>query len=125
MLVVDAKGGHRGQHLRQADAARQRTFTRLLDYRAIGHGVGKRHAELDDVGAALGQRLHDLRRDVGERVARGDVGDQRLAALRLERGQRALDAAHVGSPLTPTLSPASGGEGESLAPSPACGRGLG
>ena len=28
-----------------------------LDRRAVGHGIGERHAELDDVGAGLRQSL--------------------------------------------------------------------
>jgi hypothetical protein len=41
-----------------ADAARQRALAGLLDHRAVGHRVAERHAELDDVGAAGGQRVH-------------------------------------------------------------------
>jgi hypothetical protein len=75
------------QHLGQADAARQGAFAGLLDHRAVGHRVAEGHAELDDVGAAFDQRMHDLGRGVGKRVAGGHVGDQRLAALGLQRGQ--------------------------------------
>jgi hypothetical protein len=41
-------------------ATGERTLAGQLDRRTIGHRVGKGHAELDDVGAGLGQRLHDL-----------------------------------------------------------------
>ena len=42
----------------QADAVRQRALAGALDHRAVGHRVGERHAELDDVGAACDQRVH-------------------------------------------------------------------
>ena len=38
--------------------------------------------------------MHDVDRGVGVRVAGGDVGDQRLAALRLQRVEGGGDAAH-------------------------------
>ena len=43
---------------READAVLQRALARALDHRAVGHRVGERHAELDDVGAGLDQRVH-------------------------------------------------------------------
>ena len=41
------------EHVRQADAVLQRALAGALDHRAVGHRVGERHAELDDVGAGL------------------------------------------------------------------------
>ena len=77
------------EHLRQADAARQRALARLLDHRAVGHRVGERHAELDHVGAGRDHaRASSSTRDVGVRVAGGDVRDQRLAAVRAAARRR-------------------------------------
>ena len=93
--VALSKLAHGFKHLGQTDAARKRTLTGLLDHRAVGHGVGKRHAKFNDVGAAFGQRLHDAGRGVGMRFTRGDVRDKRFAALSFECAQHTLDAAHV------------------------------
>ena len=41
----------------QADALRQRALGRALDHRTVGHRIGKRHAELDDVGAGVDERV--------------------------------------------------------------------
>jgi hypothetical protein len=53
---VAGGSAHHVQHLHRADAARQCALAGLLDHRAVGHRVAERHAELDDVGAAFGQR---------------------------------------------------------------------
>ena len=47
-----------------------------LDHRAIGDGIGERHAQFDQVRAAALQRRNQRRRAVGRRVACGDIGDQ-------------------------------------------------
>ena len=49
------------EHVVQAHALRQRTFGSALDHRAVGHRIGKRHAELDDVGAGVDERVDDRR----------------------------------------------------------------
>ena len=59
--VARAELAHDGQHLRHADASRQRALAGLLDHRTVGHRVAERNAELDDVGARRGHRLHDCR----------------------------------------------------------------
>jgi hypothetical protein len=52
-----AEGAHHGQHLRQADAG-QGAVAGLLDHRAVGHGVGEGHAQLDHVGAGGHHAVH-------------------------------------------------------------------
>ena len=99
-LVALAEGLHHVQHLGHANAQRQRAFTGLLDHRAVGHGVGERHAEFDHVGTGLDHAVHQVGGDVGKREARRDVGDQRLAALGLEGIESGLDTSHVYAPLT-------------------------
>ena len=55
-------------------------LARFLDHRPVGHGIGKRHAQLDDVGPGRNHAVHQLGRDVRKREAGGDVRDERLAA---------------------------------------------
>jgi hypothetical protein len=71
---------------------RQRTLGSALDRGAVGHRIGKRHAELDDVGAARHQGAHQRQAGIRVRVARGDEGNQGLAALAGEGCEGFLDA---------------------------------
>ena len=59
VVVAAAELRGHGQRLRQRLPALQRAQAGCLDRRAVGHRIGERHAELDDVGAGLRQRLHD------------------------------------------------------------------
>jgi len=76
------------------DAGLERTLAGELDRRAVGHRIGERHAELDEVGAGIGQPLQDLvaGREVG--IAGGDVGDQAGALVGREPGEALGDATH-------------------------------
>ena len=69
-----------------------------LDGRAIGHGIGEGHAQLDDVGTGRRQALEDGQGGVIVRIAGGGVGDQGRAALGLQRGEAGFQAAHSLSP---------------------------
>jgi hypothetical protein len=80
-----AELGHPGQHLRQRNALRQRALGGALDHRAVGHRVRERHAELDHVGAASHEGVHQVDGQRGSRIA---GGDERNQALLLLRGQR-------------------------------------
>jgi hypothetical protein len=51
---------------------------------AIGQRIGKRHAQLDDVGPCGGHRMHQIDGRVGNRMTSHDVGNQGTAALRLQ-----------------------------------------
>ena len=99
-----AEGPHHAEDLREADAARQRTFAGLLDHRTIGHRVRERYAELDDIGSRRRHRQHDLGRGVGVRIAGRHVRDQRLPAFALQSREGRRDAAHFG-PFTATSAP--------------------
>ena len=59
------------------------------------------------------QRLHQLRHGASLRVACRDVGNQRLPALRLQRGHHACDPAHNATPTAckPLLTPCPWHEG--------------
>src|SRR5260221_7320787 len=78
----------------QTNPMLQRTLAGALDHRAVGHRVGERYAELDDVGARLDQRLHQRHGKRWMRIARRDVGNERLALRLRERLEAALDARH-------------------------------
>ena len=71
----------------------ERALARELDRRAIGHRIGERHAELDDVGAGAGQRREDL---PGWSSRSGSpammIGDERRAVLGGAGGETIGDA---------------------------------
>ena len=77
-----------------ADAQAQGCVAGFLDHGAVRAGVGKGHAQLDHVRARGDHAVHQLGGDVGKREAGRDVGNQRLALLRLERRKGGFDAAH-------------------------------
>ena len=52
---------HHLEHARQRGAAGERAQAGALDHRAVGERIGERHAELDDVGAALRRLDHQAR----------------------------------------------------------------
>ncbi len=80
------------EHVREPDAARERALARMLDHRAIGHRIGERHAELDQIGAGVDERVHDRDRRVGRRIAGGDERDQAGASGGFEFGEALVDA---------------------------------
>src|SRR5690606_21363277 len=88
---------HEAEHLCEADTLGQRAFAGALDDRAVGHGIGERHAELDHVAAGVRQYVHQLDGVVRLGVARGDVGNQRLAAAGGQGLEGGGDAAHCAS----------------------------
>src|SRR5690242_1039449 len=92
--VALAKLSGERKHVLQRDALSERALGRPLDHRPVGHRIGERNAELDDVGAGTDQCVEDRRRLGERRVAGGHVRDQYRAlrcALLLEH---AVDAAH-------------------------------
>ncbi len=61
VLLRSRKLAHLLQHLHHADAQAQGLLAGFLDHRAIGHGVVKRHAQLDDVGTGFDHAVHQRR----------------------------------------------------------------
>ena len=90
--IAGTEGAHQLQRLLHVLAALERALGRGLDGGAVGHGIGERHAELDQVGAGGGQAVEDLLRRGVVGIAGGDEGDEPLAALLLERAEAAVDA---------------------------------
>src|SRR5690606_13665761 len=75
--------GHHLQHLAQTGSARDGSFGRTLNHRPVGHWVGERYPQLDDVGTGVNQRMHQLRSGVGGRIASGDIRNERGTARQL------------------------------------------
>ena len=69
----------------------QKASERALDHRAVGHGIGERHAQLDDVGARGDQRAHHVERHVERRVTDRDIGHERGTALGAQARERRVD----------------------------------
>ncbi len=94
LLVARAKALHVVEHAVKRHAFRERALRRALDHGAVGHRVGERHAELDHVGAAFGERVHQLDGLRRVRVSRGDERNQPLATLGGECGKSVLNTGH-------------------------------
>ena len=102
----------------QADAVRQRALGGPLDHRAVGHRVGERHAEFDDVGAASTSACITVD---GRAAASGSPAVTKgisacarrsraqlarsVAAMRLTTAVRELDARRLRRPCAMSLSP--------------------
>jgi hypothetical protein len=82
------------EHTRERGAGLQGALARALDHRTIGDGIGKRHAQLDQVRAAAQQRLDQRRRALRRGIARRDVGDETLAPGANPIFEHATDARH-------------------------------
>ena len=59
-----------------------------LDRGAVGHRVGKRHADLDQVGAGTGEALEQRERGFGVGIAGCQVNDEPGAALLAQLAKR-------------------------------------
>ena len=66
----------------EVHAALERALRARLDDRAVGHRIGERQAELDDVGAGVLQRVHQVDGALDVGVAGGDVRNQRAPCPR-------------------------------------------
>ena len=87
VVVGGAEFAHDGEGLREGYATRQRAFVCLLDGFAVSGGVGEGNAEFQRVRTACDQRVQHGGGLCRIGVARADVGNERLAPLRLERGE--------------------------------------
>ena len=66
----------------------------MLDDRAVGNRVGKRHTQFDQVGASIDQCMHERDRRIRMRIAGGHEGYESLASAALECGEAFVDPAH-------------------------------
>ena len=74
---VDVERRGLGDDPRRRRAELERALRRLLDRRPVHHRIGERDADLDRVGAGVGDRAHDVEPLVAEPA--GDVGHEQLA----------------------------------------------
>ncbi len=102
--IAFAELGDGLENISGIDATLQRTFGAFLDDHAIGHRIGKRHAEFDHVGAGLHQRVHAGDRAIQARIAGGDERHQGFPALRVKLVQLQLHAVHGAHRLMPSRS---------------------
>src|SRR5665213_4573815 len=111
-IVLVAEAPQRRQNLRQIRARFERTQRRGLDRRAVRHRIGERHADLDQIGAGLGQLRQQLLEGGAVRIAAGEIGHQPGAALFAQLLEACPDATHSLAPSMPAP------EGMSLSPRP-------
>jgi len=77
---------------------RQGALAGGLDHRAVGHGVGEGHPQLDEVGAGGHHAVQEGHGEVGIRIAGGDVGHEGGASALAQGLEAGLDAAHTRIP---------------------------
>ena len=82
------------ERLQLAAMGMEAEFALVVDDRPVRHGIGERHAELEDVGAGLHQRAHQRHGHRGRRIARRDVRDERLAPRLAQDLEARRDAGH-------------------------------
>ena len=92
VLIIGTKTAGDFQRLDQCLTTFQGALTGQLDRRAIGHRIGKRHAEFDNVGTGRRQSLHDRQRRLEIRIACHEIGDQRWAAFGCQIGKSFVHA---------------------------------
>src|SRR6185312_2779645 len=95
------------EHVAKADTLRERALGSALDDRPIGHRIGKRHAELDDVGARLYEAVDNRARHRQRWITCGHVRNQHRAAgvpLLREHGVDAVQAAGFARSATVAIS---------------------
>ena len=102
-IVLTAEIGDHREEIAQLHAGIEAADVAELDRRAIGHRIGERHAEFDDIGAIGDERAQDGCRRGAIGVARRHKGDKRGAALSGAGGE--AGGKPVGhSSLTPSAS---------------------
>ena len=89
-----AELGDIAQHDPERYAVLQRPLARTLDHRAVGHRIGERHAQFDDIAPGPGERVHQRHGELRVGVARRDEGNEGFLALLLERVECGGDAGH-------------------------------
>ena len=92
--IAPAKFADDVEHVAQANTALQGALMAALDDRPLGHGVGKGHAQFDDIGAGANQRQHEIDGDIRGGIAGDHIGHEGLARRGPERREHAGDTAH-------------------------------
>ena len=67
---------HKCKGTTQIHPPHQCALARLLDHRAIGHRVGERHADLNQIRTRRGEAGEQLGRGIGVGVTRSQIGDE-------------------------------------------------
>ena len=99
LRILFAKTPHEFERLHRILPRFQRPQTRRLDRRAIGHRIGERHAEFDDIRPGFRQGPHHRERGFGIGIAGHDIGHERRAPLGAALRETVFDAAaHNPSP---------------------------
>ncbi len=75
-LIVAPEGSDHVQYAAGRAAGCERTLVGHLDRRTVGHGVGKRHADLDHIGPRPHQGVHQRHRDSRRGITARNEGDQ-------------------------------------------------
>ncbi len=93
-LVGAAQLADERQSAPQRHARFQGPLPGLLDYRAVRHRIGERHANLDQICAGRWKAAEQPDGGLGIGIACGQIGYQPGASLLAQRGKTLLDAAH-------------------------------
>jgi hypothetical protein len=93
-LIRGTEFTHKLQNMTHADTVRKRALGRTLNHRTISHRIGKRNAQLNDVGTTRNERMHQRHGQFGRRIAGSDEGNEAFFLLFRQGGQRRLDAGH-------------------------------
>ena len=81
-----------GKHPIQRHALDQRPLAGVLDHRAIGHDIGKRHTDFKQIGTGIDQGVQQFNRSLRRWMASRDIRHQRLAPGLRQRGKAPIDA---------------------------------
>src|SRR5581483_8915031 len=82
VLVLLAKAMYHVQHTLEVSVLLECALACSLDRGSIGHGIGERHSQLDDVGTPFDQGMHQRNGKRQRGVTGGDEGNKRFAAAR-------------------------------------------
>jgi hypothetical protein len=92
MRVGLAKRRHDREYLAQAHATREGALGSPLNGGSVGHRIGERDAQFDDVRTTLDQGMHERHREFGRGITCRDEGNQRATVAALELLEYRLDS---------------------------------
>src|SRR5216684_6558691 len=85
------------KNLLKSHSVMERPLRRALYHRTIRDGIGKRHAELNQIRARFLQSKDEVEGYFYTRIPRCDVRNERLAAFGFELGEFLFNASHCES----------------------------